>query len=120
MTLPEMLGQTAEIFRPTTSSDGFSDARSRWPSNWETTPDQTKPCRLQWSSGYERTDNRKVAVGQWKLFLAADAVIDERDRVRVDGKYFEVVTVYPVHEPEGLHHYECDLATYSGEVPRGD
>lgn len=119
MSLQKLLGQTAEIFRPTTSADGFGDARSRWPANWETAPSQTVKCRLQQSSGYERTDNRNAAVTQWRLFLPVNATVSERDRIRVDGKLFEIVTVYPAHRPSGLHHYECDLTTYSGEVPRG-
>lgn len=119
MSLQRLLGQTAEVFRPTASSDGFGDARSRWPANWETSPAQTVKCRLQWSSGYENTDNRDVAVGQWTVYLPQSVTISERDRVRVDGKMFEVVTVYPVNQPAGLHHYKCGLSTYSGEVPRG-
>lgn len=117
MSLQRLLGQTAEIFRPATSADGFRDARKRWPTNWATTPSQTVKCRLQQSSGYENTENRDVAVGQWRLYLDKDAVISERDRVKVDGRFFELVTVYPAHQPSGLHHYECDLTTYSGEVP---
>lgn len=117
VSLRRLLGQTAEIFRPTASLDGFGDARSQWPTNWDQTPAQTTKCRLQQSSGYERTDNRNLAVGQWRLFLPPDVTVSERDRVRVDGKLFEIATVYPVHQPSGLHHYECDLDTYSGTVP---
>lgn len=120
MSLLAMLGQAAEIFRPTASPDGFGDARSRWPTNWQDSPAQTTKCRLQQSSGYENTNSRDVSVGQWKLFLPRSAPVTERDRVRVDGKLFEVVTVYPVHQRSGLHHYECDLVTYSGEVPRAE
>ena len=119
MSLQRLLGQTAEIFRPTTSGDGFGDTRSRWPTSWATSPTQTTKCRLQQGSGYENTETRNVAVGQWWIFLPKTAVIGEKDRVRVDGKIVEVVTVYPVHQPSGLHHYECDLVTYSGEVPSG-
>lgn len=117
MSLRRLLGQTAEVFQPTASLDGFGDARSQWPANWAETPTATTRCRLQWSSGYERTDARNVSVGQWRLFLPPDVMINERDRVRVDGKFFEVASVYPVHQPSGLHHYECDLDTYSGTVP---
>lgn len=113
MSLARMLGQTAEIFRPTKTADGFGDPRDQWP----TTPSQSVKCRLQQVSGTEDTDGRDLAVGQWRVYLPDTAVISEKDRVRVDGKTFEVVTVYPVHQPSGLHHFRCDLQTFSGEVP---
>ncbi|HYF71338.1 MAG TPA: head-tail adaptor protein [Nocardioides sp.] len=113
MSLRAMLGQTAEIFRPTKAPDGFGDRRKVWPDE----PTQTVPCRLQLLSGTEATEGRDLSIGQWRVYLPPNAVISEHDRVHVDGKKFEVVTVYPVHNRTRLHHYRCDLATYSGEVP---
>lgn len=118
--LSTMLGQTARLYRPTASPDGFGDSRLRWPSNWQTTPAQTVSCRLQWTSGYELRDGKNVAVGQWKLFLPPAAAVSEKDRVGVDSKLFEIEGVYPVYAGPALHHYECTLTTFSGEVPRGD
>lgn len=113
MSLTSLLGQTAELFRPTTETDGFGDqSRLVYPP----TPSQTVKSRLQLSSGFELTDAREVAIGQAKLFLPPDAVVDETTRVRVDGKTFNVTSVYPVHTPTGLHHFECQVETYSGEV----
>ena len=112
-TLARLLGQTAAIFRPVKAPDGFGDRRDQWP----TSPAQTVKCRLQQVSGTEVTEGRDLAVGQWRVYLPPTAVISEKDRVRIDGKTFEVVTVYPVHSPAGLHHYRCELETFSGEVP---
>jgi hypothetical protein len=114
MSLLGLLGQTADLFRPTTSPDGFGDAaRLTYPDS----PNQTVRCRLQLSSGFELTEGREVAVGQAKLFLPPDAVVDEKTRARVDGQTFNVTAVYPVRTPTALHHYECQVETYSGEVP---
>jgi hypothetical protein len=113
MSLTRMLGQTAEIFRPAKVEDGFGDRRDQWP----TSPAQTVKCRLQLLTGTEVTDGRDLSVGQWRVYLPPTAAITEHDRLRIDGKTFEIVTVYPVHSPTGLHHYRCDLTTFSGEVP---
>jgi hypothetical protein len=112
--LSTLLSQPCELTNPTSGTDGFGDARATWPSS----PTWTGLSRLQLSSGYERTDQRDVSIGQWKLFLPPDAPVTERSRVRVDGKDFVVTIVYPVHSPRaGLHHFECTVETYSGEVP---
>lgn len=114
MSLASLLGQTAELFNPTEGTDGFGDAsRLVYP----TSPSQTVRARLQLSSGFELTEGREVAVGQARLFLDPGAAVTETTRVRVAGKTFNVTTVYPVQTPSGLHHYECQVETYSGEVP---
>lgn len=110
-----LLGQTGEILTPTKKANGFGTPVDDW-----TTPAiQALPCRLQHVSGAENNDGRDLSIGQWKVFFPPEAVIDEHRRVRVDGKTFEVVTVYPVHTPRGLHHFEVELTTFSGGVPSG-
>lgn len=109
-----LLGQTCQILRAATATNGFGtkNAAKTWPA---TGPEH--PCRLQLASGTEDTDLRNVSIGQWKLFLLPDADVTEKDRVLCDGKTFEVVSVYPVNRPRGLHHFEVTLETFSGGVP---
>lgn len=112
--LAQLLSQTAEIFRPTKVTDRHRNQQDQWP----TIPTSTKPCRLQLVVGIEDTDGRDLSISQWKLYLPADAVISEKDRVRVGTDVFEVTAVYPVESPRlpGLHHLQCNLTTYSGGV----
>ncbi len=111
-----LLGQTGQLLKATTSANGLgtANAQKTWP---ETGPEY--PCRPQLASGTENTDLKNVALGQWKLFLLPDADVTEKDRVTCDGKTFEVVSVYPVNRPQGLHHFEVTLETFSGGVPSG-
>lgn len=113
-----LLGQKGQLLKATAAVSGFGTANGKktWPA---TGPEH--PCRLQLASGTENTDLRNVSIGQWKLFLLPDVPASEKDRWRMDdGRMFEIVSVYPVHRPSGLHHLELTLETFSGEVPRGD
>ncbi|ALG06848.1 phage head completion protein [Kibdelosporangium phytohabitans] len=112
--LANLLTQTAEIFRPTTTQDRHQNQQDVWP----TIPTSTKPCRLQQVVGLEDSDGRDLSISQWKLYLPADAAITEKDRVRVGADVFEVTAVYPVPSPRlgATHHLQCMVTTYSGGV----
>lgn len=112
-----LLGQTGQLLKPTAATSGFGTkaGTKTWP---ETGPEY--PCRLQLAGGTENTDLKNVAIGQWKLFLPPEVPASEKDRWRMsDGRTFEIVSVYPVHRPQGLHHLEVTLETFSGGVPSG-
>jgi len=111
--LSRLLKQTCRILTPTKTANGFGTATD----NWANPGTQERPCRLQLVGGAESDDNRDLSIGQWKLFLPPAAVVSEHDRVEVEDKVLEVVSVYPVHSPRGLHHYEVALTTFSGGVP---
>lgn len=115
MSLLGLLNQTCDLFAPTKVSNGFGDPRDEWP----TTPAKASvPCRLQLDSGTESLSGRDLAVQRWRIYLPGDETIDEHWRVRFqDGRWFEVRSVYLVYTPQGLHHYECKLDTFSGLVP---
>jgi hypothetical protein len=112
-----LLSQSGQLLKATTAANGFgtANAQKTWPA---TGPEH--PCRLQLASGTENTDLRNVAIQQWKLFLLPDVNASEKDRWRMsDGRTFDIVSVYPVHDSAGLHHLELTLEAFSGGVPSG-
>ena len=111
--LSRMLQQPCRILTPTKVANGFGTPKD----SWATPGTQELLCRLQLAAGSENLDGRDLSLTQWKLFLPPDAVISPHDRVAVDEKVLEVVSVYPVFTPRGLHHFEVMLATFSGGVP---
>lgn len=112
----ELMGQTCQILTAGTKTNGFGTTTAK---DWANPAKATHPCRLQLSQGTEDVDGREVAIATGKLFLPPDAVVDTHKRAQVDGMTLEVVSVYPVHEPQGLHHYEVQVRTFSGGVPSG-
>lgn len=108
-----MLQQSCQILTPTKVANGFGTPKD----SWATPGTQEHPCRLQLVGGSENDDNRDLSLTQWKLFLPPEAVASPHDRVAVEGMVLEVVSVYPVHAPRGLHHLEVILTTFSGGVP---
>lgn len=109
-----LLTQTCEILRATLTTSGFGtkSATRTWP-----TSGPTHPCRLQLSGGTEDRDLRDVAIREGKVFLPPDADVTVKDRLIADGSTFEILTVYPVRSPQGLHHFELTVRTFSGGVP---
>lgn len=111
----EMLTTPCRILTAGTTQNGFGTATD----NWDYPTETVSLCRLQLSQGVEDVDGRDLPTATGKLFLPPDAVIDTHKRVRVADLVYEVVSVYPVHEPEGLHHYEV-VVRGSGGVPGGE
>ncbi len=110
MTLAGMLAQTATVFTFTLGDeDDYGNAAETWVEG------ASYPCRLEPTSGQERTVDRDTQVSDWRLFLPADAELTGRDRVVVDSKVFEVVGPPAVqHTPRGPHHVEAALRYVEG------
>ena len=71
--------------------------------------------RLEQSTGREHNDSRAAQVGEWLLFLLADAVIDGNSRVVADGLTFEVIGPPAVQRTtRGEHHIEARLRHVEG------
>lgn len=115
MSLLSLLDMTADVFKPTRELDQFRSERYVWPVN----PVATSPCRLQLN---DTATNQPMdgTPREWRLFLPPDVDVVRYDRVRIDGSYFDVVSVYPVHSPmlPGVHHLEAVIIAYDGEVPQ--
>jgi len=115
MVITRLTGQTCQIFRPVTMQDGYGDPGSK---AYPATPTATHPCRLQLQAGNEDRDGRDAARGSWLLFLPGNAQLAEHDQVLIDGKRFDVISVYPVNRPgHGTHHLRAQLQSYAGTVP---
>ena len=66
---------------------------------------------LQQTDSVEVNTGRQVVTSRWLLFLPAEAVISESDRVTVDGDTFEVAgRPDRVKTPRGVHHLEVRLS----------
>jgi hypothetical protein len=114
-----LMGQTVDIFHPQSQKDGFGDLRHLW----SDTPDETVPCRLQAvitssSHGTKDHDERDLTGSRWKLyFMPPTTGISSYDRVRIDGKMFELGGLYPVEHPHrGVDHYVAQLTTVNNTV----
>lgn len=119
MTFANLMGQSVDIFHPQSQVDGFGDSRHLW----SDTPDETVACRLQAvirssSHGTKDHDERDLTGTAWKLYLVPPATgLTTYDRVRIDGKMFEIGALYPVQHPRrGLDHYVAQLTTVNNTV----
>lgn len=119
MSVVNLFGQSMDIFQPRQVTDGFGDQRN----SWSDTPDETVPCRLQaamtaTSHGTRDHDERDVAGTRWKVYFAVPTTgITTYCRVRIDGKTFELGSLYPVAHPRrGIDHYVAQLSTVNNTV----
>lgn len=111
--LPSLLDQTLELWQPVKTADRYHSQVYTWPGALAL----STRCRLQLMS--KTNDNPlKGTPRQWQVYASrALAVATVNDRVRIAGDWFEVVSVYPVHTPRGIHHVEMVVVAYSGELP---
>ena len=119
MSFADLCGQTADFFNPQPQVDGFGDTRHLW----SDTPDESVPCRLQaimtaTTHGTKDHDERDLSGSRWKIYFTPPTVaISTHTRVRVDGKMFEISSLYPVPHPRrGIDHYVAQLNTVNDTV----
>lgn len=119
MSFANLMGQRADIFHPRPQADGFGDIRQ----SWSDTPDETVACRLQaimtaTTHGTKDHDERDLSGTRWKLFFVPPVGrISTHDRIRVDGKMFELGSLYPVPHPRrGIDHYVAQVNTVNNTV----
>ena|ERR1700755_2399287 len=111
--LPALLDQTLELWQPVRVTDRYNSQKYTWPGALAV----TTRCRMQLMSR-TNDDPPRGTPRQWQVYAgAALAVATVNDRILVDGNWFEIVSVYPVHTPRGLHHMEIVVVAYSGELP---
>lgn len=110
--LSQLLDQTLNLYQPVRTTDGYRSQVYTWPS----TPTLSTVCRLQLIS--QTVDApRDGTPRQWQVYAGPElSVATVHDRVSVDGSLFDVVSVYPVHTPLGIHHIEMVVVAFQGEV----
>lgn len=109
--LINLLDQTAELFQPVRVEDSYRSQTYQWPA----IPILTFPCRLQLHD--KRIDApARGTPRRWQLYAPVSAsVCTVNDRIRIDGRMYDIVSVYPVHTPRGLDHIEIVLINYADE-----
>lgn len=118
MSLTQLLNQRAELFQPVKTRDRLRTQTYQWPQ----TPVAAFPARLQLLDTTVDAP-REGTPRRWQLYLTADASITTiNDRFRIDGRWFDVVTVYPVQSPRlpGTHHIQAVVVEFDGEVPHAE
>jgi hypothetical protein len=111
--LSDLLDQTMELWQPVKVVDRYGSQKYSWPGSLAV----TTRCRLQLMS---TTADSPIAgtPRQWQVYVGREAAAATvNDRVRIDSDWFEIVSVYPVHTPAGLHHMQLVVVAYAGEVP---
>jgi hypothetical protein len=104
MSYRSLLPQTCTV---RTFTAGASDAEGN-PTTTSTTA--TYPCRLQRRDTSEETAGIPTLRAGWLLFLPAEAVIDGRATVSVDGVIYEVDgPPEQVWAASAVHHIEAQL-----------
>lgn len=119
MSLLSLLAQPVELFQPTYSLDSYRSQVVTFPP----TPSHTFIGRKQILGAQVDNDinpGEQVLRRQWQLYLPAEAsIMTQHDRVRVDGIWFNVSSVYNVPHPNGyVHHVEVVIVEYNETVPR--
>lgn len=110
--LSQLLDQTLLLYQPVRTVDSY---RSQVYS-WSVSPVLTAPCRLQLMDSTVDAP-RDGTPREWQVYAGPElGVATIHDRVSIGGLLFDVVSVYPVHTPRGLHHIEMVVVAYQGEV----
>jgi hypothetical protein len=111
--LQNLLDQTLELWQPGRVVDRYGSLKYVWPGTLAV----ATRCRLQLMS--TTTDSPTAGTPrQWQVYAGREvAVATVNDRVRIDSNWFEIVSVYPVHTPQGLHHTQLVVVAYAGELP---
>lgn len=70
-----------------------------------------EPCRWSTPQNREIKVGAEVVLADLQLFLGADTVITEQDRVVLDGATYEVLSAADRQNGSANHHVECLLRT---------
>jgi hypothetical protein len=106
MSLATLLSQTVTIVR---SSQAAASVDAEGNSS-------VTPASIQYAGLIQQQNTTEIRVGpdtfisNHRLFLAPDALVDQRDQVSEGGRTFEVIGMPDiVRTPRGAHHLEVNL-----------
>jgi head-tail adaptor len=101
-----LLHDTVERLRPAPVGDGYGNNRP----DWTSPATVTLPAEVQPMSGDEDLADQNRTTTRWRLFLNAGADIVATDRIRWDGRLFEVDGDVERWKRRGVeHHIEAVL-----------
>lgn len=73
------------------------------------------PASVQPRTGTEESQDRAQAIGDWRAFLYPDAAVTTANRLRWNGRDFEIHAVMPWRDLRArAHHIELDLSIVEG------
>lgn len=82
---------------------------------WTSPTSTTVAAVVQPRSGTEQTADRAQAIGDWQAFLYPDAVVTTANRLRWNGRDFEIHAVMPWRDLRARdHHIELDMSIVVG------
>ena len=108
------LADSAQVLTGTTAEDpyGGTGTEVTWTSP---TVGDAIPASVQPRSGSEESEDRAQAIGDWWAFLYPDAEVTTANRLRWNGRDFEIHAVMPWRDLRGRdHHIELDLSIIEG------
>lgn len=111
MSITALLVRTVDVITAGIRTDGYGDPQPDWAAATETT---TSGWMAQQSS-IENREGRNATSSTLILTLPAGTAITARDRVRVDGIVYELISEpMSAWTPRGEHHIECYLGLVRG------
>ena len=109
-----ILHDAAQVLTGTTAEDAYGGTGSEvsWTSP---TVGAAIPASVQPRTGTEESQDRAQAIGDWRAFLYANSEVTTANRLRWNGRDFEIHAVMPWRDLRGRdHHIELDLSIIEG------
>lgn len=111
MSLQSLMVRDVAIIHAGARTDAYGDTQP----NWSTATETTTNGWLSQQSSIEDRQNRNATSSQLILFLPTGTVITARDRVRIDGTVYELVSEpLSAWTPRGEHHLEVFVQLVTG------
>lgn len=111
MSLASLMVRTVTVIHASTRVDAYGDNQPKW----DTAAESTTSGWLAQQSSIENRDGRNATSSSLVLYLPAGTVITARDRVRIDGTTYELVSEpLSAWTPRGEHHLEVFVNLVTG------
>lgn len=111
MSLATLMVRTVTVITAGTRTDAYGDPQP----NWATATEATVPGWLATSTSIETLDGRDATSTSLTLTVPAGTAVTARNRVRIDGRTYEVDgEPRSAWTPRGEHHIEMLLVVWDG------
>lgn len=106
------LRDTAEVLEQGSAADPYGGPDTE--PSWDTPTATTVAANVQPRTGTELSRDRAQSIGNWVAFLYPDAVVTTLNRLRWNGRTFQIHAVMPWRDLRARdHHIELDLSIVS-------